>query len=51
MWKLLDRHSDEVAEVPVPGRVPLDVDTWEDYKAVLAEAGLPAPGAGPLIAP
>jgi molybdenum cofactor cytidylyltransferase len=37
VWKLMDRG--EVAEVPVPGRVPLDVDTWEDYRAVL---GAPA---------
>ncbi|HZE07029.1 MAG TPA: nucleotidyltransferase family protein [Solirubrobacteraceae bacterium] len=40
VWKLLDRHAAEVAEVPVEGRVPLDVDTWEDYEAVL-EAILP----------
>ena len=36
VWKLLDRHADAVVEVPVPGAVPLDVDTWEDYEAVLA---------------
>ena len=34
VWKLLERHGDEVAEVQVPGPVPLDVDTWEDYEAV-----------------
>jgi CTP:molybdopterin cytidylyltransferase MocA len=27
-----------VADVRVPGRVPLDVDTWDDYEAVLAAA-------------
>ncbi len=43
VWKLLDRHAGEVIEVAVPGRVPLDVDTWEDYAAVLATAGMPAP--------
>jgi molybdenum cofactor cytidylyltransferase len=37
VWKLLDRHADEVVEVRVPGPVPLDVDTWEDYEAVLSE--------------
>jgi len=37
VWKLMDRG--EVAEVPVPGPVPLDVDTWEDYRALL---GAPA---------
>src|SRR5262245_11210086 len=37
VWKLLDRRADDVVEVPVGGRVPLDVDTWEDYRAVLAK--------------
>jgi molybdenum cofactor cytidylyltransferase len=36
VWKLLDRRADAVVEVPIPGRVPLDVDTWADYEAVLA---------------
>jgi molybdenum cofactor cytidylyltransferase len=36
VWRLLDRAGDAVAEVPVAGPVPLDVDTAEDYKAVLA---------------
>jgi molybdenum cofactor cytidylyltransferase len=36
VWKLLDRRPGDVAEVPVPGAVPLDVDTWDDYRAVLA---------------
>jgi molybdenum cofactor cytidylyltransferase len=36
VWKLLERRSGAVAEVPVPGPVPLDVDTWDDYEAVLA---------------
>ncbi len=38
VWKLLDRRAEDVVEVPVAGRVPLDVDTDEDYRAVLAEA-------------
>ena len=38
VWKLLDRRPGDVAEVAVPGRVPLDVDTWGDYEAVLAAA-------------
>jgi len=38
VWKLLDGHASDVAHVPVAGPVPLDVDTWEDYEAVLAEA-------------
>jgi molybdenum cofactor cytidylyltransferase len=35
VWRLLDERGDAVAEVRVPGPVPLDVDTWEDYRAVL----------------
>jgi len=34
VWKLLDRRASDVAAVPVPGAVPRDVDTWEDYRAV-----------------
>lgn len=40
VWRLLDARADEVAEVPIAGPVPLDVDTPEDYEAVLAAAGL-----------
>jgi molybdenum cofactor cytidylyltransferase len=36
VWKLLDRYAAEVVDVPVSGRVPRDVNTWEDYEAVLA---------------
>ena len=36
VWKLLDRRAHDVADVPVAGRVPPDVDTWEDYEAVLS---------------
>ena len=38
VWKLLERRAGAVAEVTVPGPVPLDVDTWEDYEALLAGA-------------
>ena len=38
VWKLLDRHGATAVDVPVDGRIPLDVDTLEDYEAVLAEA-------------
>jgi len=34
VWKLVDRGP--VTEVPVAGRIPLDVDTQADYEAVLA---------------
>jgi molybdenum cofactor cytidylyltransferase len=39
VWKLLERRPADVVEVAVPGPVPLDVDTWDDYAAVLAAAG------------
>ena len=35
VWKLLDRAGDQVLDVPVAGTIPRDVDTWEDYEAVL----------------
>ena len=38
VWKLLDRRAADVVEVPIPGPIPLDVDTPEDYEAVLAAA-------------
>jgi molybdenum cofactor cytidylyltransferase len=34
VWRLLDQRAD-VAEVEVAGPIPLDVDTPEDYRAVL----------------
>jgi molybdenum cofactor cytidylyltransferase len=34
VWRLLDQRAGEVAEVPVAGPIPLDVDTPEDYAAV-----------------
>jgi molybdenum cofactor cytidylyltransferase len=38
VWKLMDRRADDVVEVPVAGLIPRDVDTWEDYRAVLLAA-------------
>jgi molybdenum cofactor cytidylyltransferase len=40
VWRLLDQRADQVVDVPIAGPVPLDVDTPEDYEAVLAAAGL-----------
>ena len=37
VWRLLERRADEVADVPVAGAIPRDVDTPEDYRAVLDE--------------
>jgi molybdenum cofactor cytidylyltransferase len=45
VWKLFDRYGSEVVDVPVPGSIPRDVDTEEDYQAVLAEVSGRAPGA------
>jgi molybdenum cofactor cytidylyltransferase len=42
VWKLLDRRGDAVSEVAIAGPIPLDVDTWEDYEAVLAGSGASA---------
>lgn len=36
VWKLLEQRAGDVVELPVPGPVPLDVDTEEDYRRVLA---------------
>jgi molybdenum cofactor cytidylyltransferase len=38
VWKLMDRHAGEVVDVEMDGPVPLDVDTWEDYRRVLLAA-------------
>ncbi len=37
VWRLLSRCADEVVEVPVDGPIPRDVDTPQDYRAVLRE--------------
>jgi molybdenum cofactor cytidylyltransferase len=39
VWRLLDERAGDVVDVPIAGPVPLDVDTPEDYEAVLAAAG------------
>jgi molybdenum cofactor cytidylyltransferase len=40
VWRLLERRADEVAEVQVAGPIPRDVDTAQDYQAVLDELAL-----------
>jgi molybdenum cofactor cytidylyltransferase len=40
IWKLVDQHRDRVVEAPIHGRRPLDIDTPEDYQAVLASISL-----------
>lgn len=36
VWKLIHSGSIDVVEVPVAGPVPADVDTWQDYEALVA---------------
>jgi molybdenum cofactor cytidylyltransferase len=36
VWRLLDERAGELAEVVIAGPIPIDVDTPEDYEAVLA---------------
>lgn len=40
VWKLLEQRASDVVEVLVPGPVPLDVDTHEDYQRLLDAEGL-----------
>jgi molybdenum cofactor cytidylyltransferase len=37
VWKLLESGRYEVADVEIAGPIPLDVDTWDDYKALMAQ--------------
>jgi molybdenum cofactor cytidylyltransferase len=39
VWKLLEQRAADVIEVPVPGAIPLDIDTEADYQRALAELG------------
>jgi len=39
VWKLLEQRAADVVEVTVPGPVPLDVDTDDDYRRLLAGQG------------
>jgi molybdenum cofactor cytidylyltransferase len=36
VWRLLEQHACDVAEVTVAGPVPADVDTLDDYERLLA---------------
>lgn len=40
VWKLLEQRAADVVEVRVPGTIPLDVDTQEDYERLLQEEGV-----------
>jgi molybdenum cofactor cytidylyltransferase len=38
VWRVLDERAADVVEVPVTGPIPRDVDTPEDYEALVADA-------------
>ncbi len=38
VWRLLDLRAEDVVEVPVAGGIPRDVDTDDDYQALLAQS-------------
>jgi len=40
VWKVLESGRHDVVEVRQSGPVPLDVDTWDDYEALVAQAQL-----------
>ena len=40
VWKLLESGRYDVAEVPVDGMIPLDVDTWDDYQALISRTSV-----------
>lgn len=37
-WKIVDAHRDELRPVPVDRPLPGDVDTWQEYEALLRGA-------------
>jgi len=39
VWKLVDAAGPDLVTVDVPGPVPLDVDTEDDYRALLDQLG------------
>jgi molybdenum cofactor cytidylyltransferase len=40
VWKVIESGRYDVADVAIEGPVPLDVDTWDDYNALLAQDAL-----------
>jgi molybdenum cofactor cytidylyltransferase len=36
VWKLIESGRVAVGELPVDGTVPIDVDTWDDYRRLVA---------------
>ena len=42
VWKLIESGRHPVHEVVVPGTIPADVDTWDDYENLLSLDAAPA---------
>ena len=40
VWKLIESGTYPVTYVPIDDAIPLDVDTWDDYQALLAHDGV-----------
>ncbi|OBH08765.1 MULTISPECIES: NTP transferase domain-containing protein [unclassified Mycobacterium] len=38
VWKLVESGRHEVRELAVDGRIPLDVDTWDDYRRLVGSS-------------
>ena len=36
VWKLIERHPEQVERIDVDRELPRDVDTWDDYEAALS---------------
>jgi molybdenum cofactor cytidylyltransferase len=45
VWKLVEGRPEQVMKLRIERPLPRDVDTWDDYEAVLRELGV-APAAG-----
>lgn len=39
VWRLIEAGRHDVRQVPINAPTPLDVDTWEDYRRLLASVG------------
>jgi molybdenum cofactor cytidylyltransferase len=42
VWKVLESGRYSVTEVAIDSSVPIDVDTWADYEALLGSNGVPS---------
>jgi molybdenum cofactor cytidylyltransferase len=40
-WKIVDAHRDWIGTVPMDRPAPRDINTWQEYEAVLRDAPEP----------